>query len=144
MMWNPEVDPDGEPLVVPMQRRVVLVEDDVPLREVLADEIRDLGYDVVELTTGVELLDYFHGVATSYPSDLPDIVIAELELAGCSGVEACERLRSGGANVPFILILPEELAQHHADALRAGADLVLDKPFDVDALADAVESVARN
>ena len=144
MMWNPEVDPEDEPLVVPMQRRVVLVEDDIPLREILADEIRDLGFDVVELTNGVELLDHFRGAASSYAAELPEIVIAEMELAGCSGVEACERLHSAGAHVPFILILPEGLAQNHADALRAGADRVLEKPFDVDALADAVESVARN
>ncbi len=144
MMRSTEIDPEDEPLLAPLQRRVVLVEDDVPLREILADEIRDLGFEVVELTTGVELVDYFHGAASTYPAELPDIVVAELELAGCSGVEACERLRRGGAHVPFILIVPEGFEQHHDDAIRAGADRVLDKPFDVDALADAVESVARN
>jgi CheY-like chemotaxis protein len=142
MLWNNESDDVLK--VPPIPRRVVLVEDDVPLREVLADEIRDLGFDVVELADGVELLDYFRAAASSYQSLLPDVVVAEVDLPGCSGVEACERLRKAGARVPFILISPPGLGEIHEAAVRAGAEHVIDKPFSVEALAEAVTSAARN
>jgi CheY-like chemotaxis protein len=135
---------EEEMKMAPNQRRVVLVEDDVPLRDLLADEIRDLGFDVVELTDGVELLDYFRGAASTYQSPLPDVVVAEADLPGCSGVEACAQLRRSGARVPFILISPEGLAGLHEAAVKAGADRVLDKPLKVKVLTDAVASAARN
>jgi len=65
-------------------RRVVLVEDNLPLRDVLADEIRDLGFEVVELSNGVELLAYFHGL-THYQSPTPEVVVAEVELPAVTG-----------------------------------------------------------
>jgi two-component system, response regulator, stage 0 sporulation protein F len=144
MLWNSEAEANDDQKMTQLSRRVVLVEDDLPLRDVLADEIRDLGFDVVELGDGVELLDYFRGAASSYQSTLPDIVVAEVDLPGCSGVEACRRLRSSGAQVPFILISPPGLAELHAAALKAGAECVIDKPFDIDVLADAVNHAARN
>jgi DNA-binding response OmpR family regulator len=140
VLWDSEHDVE----TFESPRRVLLVEDDTPLRELLADEIRELGFDVVELGDGIELLDYFRAAASSYQSTLPDVVVAEVELPGCSGVEACDRLRRGGATVPFILICAQGLADLHEAAARAGAEVVLDKPFDIQALAGAVAAIARN
>jgi two-component system response regulator MprA len=140
VLWDAENDID----TFEGQRRVLLVEDDSPLREQLAGEIRELGFDVEELGDGIELLDYFRAAASSYQSTLPDVVVAEVELPGCSGVEACDRLRKAGANVPFILICSHGLADLHAAAAAAGAEVVIDKPFDIQTLAGAVAAVAKN
>ncbi len=119
------------------QRTVLLVENDPPLRCVLADEIRELGFGVVELGNGIELLDYFQAAASSYQSTLPDLVVAEVDLPGCSGAEACDRLRRGGATVPFILICSPGPADLHRTAVGVGAEVVLDKPLDRRTLAGA-------
>jgi len=144
MLWSSDDEERDEMNVPAIQRRVVLVEDDLPLREVLADEIRDLGFDVVELADGVELLDYFRGAASSYEPTLSDVVVAEVDLPGCTGTEACRKLHASGAHVPFILISPAGLTSLHEEAIEAGADWVLDKPFDIDSLTDAVETVMHN
>jgi CheY-like chemotaxis protein len=117
---------------------VLLVEDDVLLRDALSGGIRDLGFDVVELGDGNELLEYFRGSASSYQSILPDVVVAEIDLPGCGGAEACAQLRRAGAQVPFILMGDPGPAKVHEAATRSGAEVVLDKPFDIEALAEAV------
>ena len=131
---------DSRPAV---PRQALLVEDDVVLRELLADEIRDLGFEVVELGDGVELLEYFRGAASSYQSALPDVVVAEVALPGCGGMDACDQLRQAGSTVPFILISSPGFTAAHEAATRAGA-IMLDKPFDLDALSEAVASAIRN
>jgi two-component system phosphate regulon response regulator OmpR len=136
-------EPAGEPKLVPIPARVLLVEDDVPLRDVIADEIRDQGLDVVELTDGIELLEYFRGAASSYLPMMPDVVVAEMDLPGCSGIEACSRLRQAGSRVPIILLSVPGLAELHEAAREAGAALVVDRPFSLEALAKMVASAAR-
>ena len=96
----------------------------------------------MELGDGLELLDYFRAAASNYQSTLPDVVVAEVELPGCSGVEACDQLRKAGATVPFILICSPGLADLHAAAAEAGAGAVLDKPFNIQALASAFAATA--
>lgn len=98
----------------------------------------------MELGDGLELLDYFRAAASSYQSTLPDVVVAEVNLPGCSGVEACDLLRKAGATVPFILICSPGLADWHAAAVEAGAEVVLDKPLDVQTLAGAFIAAARS
>ena len=64
--------------------------------------------------------------------------------ARASCAEACARLRRAGTRVPFILLSPAALAGLHDVAVMAGAALVVDKPFDLSALAEAVASAARH
>lgn len=129
-------------LLSPTPRTVLLAEDDDSLRERMADDLRADGFTVVEISDGLELLDQV--LAAPYPGlgTLPDVIIAELCLPGCSGLEACQRLRAMGATVPFILIAPTPLIDIYDDAERVGAAYVFDKPLDLDGLRNAVSSLA--
>ncbi len=128
----------------PSSGRVLLLQNDVQLRERLALAIRNLAFDVVELTGEDELFDYYRTAASSYQPILPDVVVADVLLDGSGGIDACDQLRKAGSQVPFILLSPPGLAELHAAAVQAGAALVVDKPFNIEALATRVAMTARN
>src|SRR5215467_13936242 len=82
-----EVDPVGG--------RVLVVEDDVDIADVLRRSLRNEGYEVKTSADGIEALD----VAAGF---VPDLVVLDLGLPGLDGVEVCRRLRSDGDVVkPF-------------------------------------------
>jgi two-component system response regulator PrrA len=136
-MWTSEAR-----RVAPDARVLALVEDDVPLLYLLADEIRGRGFEVVQFYDGQDLLDYCRAAEVSGQVTPPDVVVAEADLPGCSGFEACERLRDAGNEIPVVLMCPEASARIYQAAAKAGATTVLEKPIDIDALADAVASAA--
>ena len=69
--------------------RVLIVEDDADIADVLRRSLRNEGYDVRATGDGVEALDLAAGF-------LPDLVVLDLGLPGLDGVEVCRRLRSDG------------------------------------------------
>jgi len=69
--------------------RVLIVEDDVDIADVLRRSLRNEGYEVRTSADGVEALD----VAAGF---FPDLVVLDLGLPGMDGVEVCRRLRSDG------------------------------------------------
>lgn len=136
--------PDGSGDAAAPLRRLLLAENDGPLRELLAAELRGLSFNVVELSDGTALHDRLLTAATSRLPMLPDVVVAETALPGCSGLEICRQLLEWGASVPFILLSPTGLATDHDAAIRAGAAAVIDKPFSFNALAAAISDAARS
>src|SRR6476660_2451907 len=76
--------------------RVLIVEDDVDIADVLRRSLRNEGYEVRTSADGVEALD----VAAGF---VPDLVVLDLGLPGLDGVEVCSRLRSD-ADVPILML----------------------------------------
>ena len=123
---------------------VILVEDNTQLRAELAEDIRTDGFQVIELGSGTELLNYFEGLPGSYPATPPDVVVAETLLPGCSGFWACQRLHDMGSNVPVILLTSAISAEDFEDAERVGATYLLEKPLGPSRLHEALSSVIKS
>jgi CheY-like chemotaxis protein len=116
---------------------VLLVEDEKPLRALMAEELRDLGYRVSEAGDGAEALESL-AVAT------PDVILCDLAMPVMSGLEF---MRAYGARfapprAPVIVAsaygAPEDVAQARA----AGAAHYLKKPIDFEVLEEALAAFA--
>jgi DNA-binding response OmpR family regulator len=100
--------------------RVLLVEDDLRLRRMLALALSDDGHAVTEAGTGREALEL---VST----DFPDMVLLDLMLPDIDGVEVCRRLRTV-SQLPVIMVTARSGSHDVVGGLEAGADDYVSKP----------------
>jgi DNA-binding response OmpR family regulator len=138
---------DAEPLqpsrresALPDAPRVVVAEGDALLREQLARELSDLGYEVVSLRTGSELLQYLYNEGMR--DGRPDLVICAAELEGIDGSQVCKISRAQDSLLPFI-VLARAGEPAGFDALELLDDaFVVSRPIDFDELHEAVVQLA--
>lgn len=116
----------------PARRRVLLVEDDPEMRELMALTLRADGYEVREAADGAEALRVLGTSAAEGPERI-DLVVSDVRMPGCSGLEMLQRLRGAPSEIPVVLVTAFGDRETHARARRLGAAL-LDKPFDMDDL----------
>ena len=90
--------------------RVLVVEDDADIADVLRRSLRNEGYEVRTSADGVEALD----VAAGF---VPDLVVLDLGLPGLDGVEVCRRLRSDG-DVPILMLTARAETEDRVDRPR--------------------------
>jgi two-component system KDP operon response regulator KdpE len=102
---------------------VLLVEDEPPIRRLLRTALAAHGYRLIESTTGEDGLQQ---AATR----LPDLIILDLGLPDVDGVEVIRRLREWSAT-PIIVLSARGQERDKIQALEAGADDYVSKPFGV-------------
>ncbi len=115
--------------------RVLVVDDDRTVREVVVSYLRAHGHDVVETGDGESAL----GAMRDAPADL---VVLDLMLPGIDGLEVCRRLRAD-ADVPVIMLTALGAEADRVVGLELGADDYVTKPFSPRELALRVDSVLR-
>jgi two-component system KDP operon response regulator KdpE len=115
--------------------RVLIVEDEPHLRRALGINLRARRYDVVTVADGAGAL---RAAATSPP----DLVILDLGLPDMDGVEVVHGLR-GWTRVPIIILSARDSQGDKVDALDAGADDYLTKPFGMDELLARMRAALR-
>ena len=121
--------------------RVLVVEDDAALSEVVCTFLGDEGYASVPAFTGTEALLLAESAAgKSQPFDL---VILDLMLPGVPGEELIGRLRTTGVAAPVIVTSARSAVTDRVALLRLGASDYLVKPFDLDELLARVEVQLR-
>ena len=116
---------------------ILIVDDDVELRRLLAAALRRDGYEPVEAADGSEALQYVDACLRHEVLEPPDLVIADIRMPRFSGLQllASIRARPHVENpMPVILITAFGDPETHAHAKRLGALAVVDKPFDVNVL----------
>jgi DNA-binding response OmpR family regulator len=119
----------------PRQARVLLAEDDVEMRALIACALRSDGHEVLEVSDGWQLLQ---SLATrQLPSDEDegiDLLISDIRMPGKNGLDVLAGMRWADWPMPVILITAFGDAKTHAEARRLGAAAVFDKTFDLDDL----------
>lgn len=116
-------------------RRILVVEDDDTVREVVSTYLGAAGYIVDEATDGFAALDAMAVVT-------PDLVVMDRMLPGIDGAEVCRRIRATG-DIPVILLTALGSQEDRIGGLEAGADDYLTKPFSPRELVLRVQSVLR-
>ncbi|RYZ04521.1 MAG: response regulator transcription factor [Comamonadaceae bacterium] len=116
--------------------RLLLIEDEAPLRLTLQRQLEAEGYRVDAAADGEEGLF----VAREYPVDL---VIVDLGLPKLSGLEIVKRLRADGRALPILILTARGSWQDKVVGLEAGADDYLVKPFEYPELAARVKALLR-
>ncbi|HYN29747.1 MAG TPA: response regulator [Dermatophilaceae bacterium] len=115
--------------------RILIVDDDPALRRALTVNLRARRYDVTAVGTGGAALR----AAASAP---PDVVVLDLGLPDLDGVEVVHGLR-GWTNVPILVLSAREGQADKVEALDAGADDYLTKPFGMDELLARIRAAQR-
>lgn len=106
--------------------QILVVEDDVPVRNLITTTLKANDYRFITAAEG-------EGAVMETASHNPDIILLDLGLPDIDGVEVIRRIRSW-SNVPIIVISARSEDSDKIDALDAGADDYLTKPFSVDEL----------
>jgi DNA-binding response OmpR family regulator len=120
----------------PVGGRVLVVEDDEEIADVLRRSLRSEGYEVLTSGDGVEALD----VAAGF---VPDLVVLDLGLPRMDGVEVCRRLREDGDDVPILMLTARAETEDRVDGLDSGADDYLTKPFERQELLARIRALLR-
>lgn len=120
-----------EPLI-----KVLVVDDDPALRQLLADYLNRNRYDTLlapdasDLPARIQRYD-------------PDLIVLDRMLPDGDGADACRRLRQQGEDIPVILLTARDETVDRIIGLEAGADDYLGKPFDPRELLARIEAVLR-
>src|SRR5438270_1520452 len=119
-----------------MNSATILVVDDEPqLRRVMLATLTDLGYTVVDAKSGEEALERFR-------EEQPDLVLLDLNMPGIGGLETCRAIRMG-SDVPIIILSVRNTERDKVEALDAGADDYVTKPFGIQELLARIRAAMR-
>ncbi|MCA1994945.1 MAG: response regulator transcription factor [Coleofasciculus sp. S288] len=116
--------------------RILLVEDDVPLAEALAESLADQLYTVDVVTDGemaweqIKTLDY-------------DLVLLDVMLPKLDGISLCRRLRSHSYSLPILMSTARDTSSDKVMGLDAGADDYIVKPVDLPELLARIRALLR-
>jgi two-component system KDP operon response regulator KdpE len=106
--------------------QILVVEDDIPVQNLITTTLKAQGYRFLVSQTG-------EGAVMETASHNPDIILLDLGLPDIDGVEVIRKIRTW-SNVPILVISARSEDADKIDALDAGADDYLTKPFSVDEL----------
>ncbi len=120
-----------------MSHRILVVDDDQSMCELIHDALSQKGYRVDWCTSGDRALEVLHD--TDY-----DIVIADVRLGGMTGLELCERIASNRPDLPVLVMTGFGNLETAIAAIRVGAYDFITKPVDLSALELAVRRAVRH
>src|SRR5512145_624068 len=117
------------------QRRILIVDDEPGLRELVRINLEHEGFGVLQAENGVEAL-------TMVQEHHPDLVILDVMMLEMDGWETCKRLREF-SSVPVLMLTAKVQSQDIVTGLDSGADDYLLKPFNMDELMARVRALLR-
>ncbi|HEX2861610.1 MAG TPA: response regulator transcription factor [Lacunisphaera sp.] len=119
-----------------MKARILIAEDDANIRLGLVATLESEGYAVTAASDGAQALKVF-------PQDKFDLVILDVMMPQQSGYDVCRTLRSGGSQVPVLMLTAKGEEVDKVVGLKLGADDYVLKPFGVHELLARVEALLR-
>lgn len=118
------------------QCRVLVVDDEAPVREVAVELLRSLGHDAEGVTSGAIALDRLE-------CDHFDLVLLDMRMPELDGVATARLLRARGDTTPIVAVTASTLVEHRSACLAAGMNDFVSKPMRRERLRSVVERVAR-
>ncbi|MFZ1870466.1 MAG: response regulator transcription factor [Steroidobacteraceae bacterium] len=121
---------------VEQQKRILIIEDDVDIADMLGVHLRQERFEIVHCARGDDGLRRLEQEAW-------DVLILDLMLPGVDGLEICRRARSMPRYTPIVIISARSTETHRIVGLELGADDYLAKPFSVLELVARVKALLR-
>jgi two-component system, OmpR family, response regulator len=118
------------------EERILLVEDEEPIRDLVQTALRFTGFVVESVASGPEALALARNDAWS-------LLILDVNLPGIDGFTLCRKLREGGDDVPVIFLTARDDPADLRAGFSGGGDDYLTKPFSLEELVLRVEAVLR-
>ena len=121
-----------------MRDRVLIVEDEKDVREMLRLNLKAGGFDVLEAHNGAE------GLAIA-KAELPSVVILDLMMPEMSGMEVCRALRRNPATsrIPILMLTAKSTEVDKVAGLEVGADDYVTKPFNILEVKARIKAIMR-
>jgi two-component system, OmpR family, response regulator MprA len=119
-----------------LRDRVLVVDDDPPLRRMLARTLAAEGYEVTVAADGGAALAEAERAA-------PDVIVLDVAMPALDGLAVCRRLRSKGLPTPILMLTARDAVPDRVAGLEAGADDYLIKPFAVQELIARLRALTR-
>lgn len=117
--------------------RILIIDDEPPIRRFLRTALTVQGYRVEEVDTGEAALDFLK-------RNPVDLAVLDLGLPGLDGLEVVRRLRQDGMTVPIIILSSRDDEAGKVAALDLGADDYVSKPFGMDELSARIRAALRH
>jgi two-component system OmpR family response regulator len=116
--------------------RLLVVEDEATILELLSGSLRLAGFEVVTAATGA-------GAVRVAASSRPDLVLLDVMLPDGDGFEALRRIRSGGYEVPVIFLTARDEVPDRVMGFAVGGDDYVTKPFSLEELLGRIRAVLK-
>jgi two-component system KDP operon response regulator KdpE len=115
--------------------RILIVDDQPQLRRVMRIILTDAGYEVDDAKTGETAIEKVLGFR-------PDLVVLDIDMPGMGGLAACRMIRAD-ANIAIIMLTVRNSEADKVEALDAGADDFVTKPFSASELLARIRAALR-
>ena len=122
----------------PAQRgaRLLVVDDEPVILELLAGTLRFAGFDVLTAATGAEAL-------RAAAAGQPDLILLDVMMPGCDGFEVIRRIHDSGPRIPVIFLTARDTPHDRVAGLSLGGDDYITKPFSLDEMLARISAVLR-
>ncbi len=127
---------DGRVKGIRMSKRVLIVDDEKNMRWVLGQSLSGDGFEVAEAADGKEAL-------AAVAEQEPDIMVLDHRMPVMDGMEVLRTLRSKGSTFPIIMLTAHGNVALAVEAMKAGANEYLTKPFDLEELKLAIDKALQ-
>nr|WP_214108574.1 response regulator transcription factor [Acrocarpospora catenulata] len=118
------------------ETRILVVEDEPNIRDIVDVALRFHGFTVTAVATGRDALREF-------AARRPDLIVLDVMLPDIDGFEICRRIRFDGAQTPVIFLTARDTVSDTVRGLTMGGDDYVTKPFSVEALVARIRAVLR-
>jgi DNA-binding response OmpR family regulator len=119
-----------------MGDKVLVVDDEWELRNLLTEFLTGEGYDVIQASNGEEALELAE-------KEEPQVILLDVKMPGIDGIEVCRRLKEEDKTRFIPIIMVTALEDRDVDAFVEGADDFVTKPFSLVELSFRVKSMLR-
>ena len=116
--------------------RLLVVEDEPNILELLAASLRYAGFDVVTAAAGTEAVQ-------AAQRHRPDLIVLDVMLPDMDGFDVIRRLRGGGARIPVVFLTARDATEDKIRGLTLGGDDYVTKPFSLEEVIARIRAVLR-
>jgi two-component system OmpR family response regulator len=116
--------------------RILVVDDEASITDAVATALRYEGYDVEEAANGKDAL-------AAVMSNEPSLIVLDWMLPDISGIDVGRRLRERGFRTPILFLTAKDAVEDKVEALRAGGDDYVTKPFSLAEIVARIQAVLR-
>ena len=119
-----------------MAEKIMVVDDEKEIRELLSIYLAEDGYDVISAASGEEAIDLAQ-------NEEPQVILMDVKMPGIDGVETCKRLKGAERTKSIPVIMVTAYQDRDVEAYLEGADDFVNKPFDRTEITFRIRSMLR-
>jgi two-component system OmpR family response regulator len=126
----------SSPASAPPEARLLVVDDEPNIRELLSASLRFAGFEVTTAASGGEAIDRVR-------LDRPDLVVLDIMLPGLDGLAVVRQLRGTGVEVPVLFLTAKDAAEDRVAGFTLGGDDYVTKPFSLEEVIARIRAILR-